>query len=240
MSQGSDFWSRRKAKVEAEQREEQRQLDEAERRAAEAELEENTDEEILEELGLPDPDTLEPGQDISGFMKTAVPERLRQRALRQLWKLNPVLANLDGLCDYNDDFTNAATDAPGVATAYKVGKGLLKHIEALEKEAEAKAGHAEIDAETEVANSFENHSELADDCKISEEAAKDVENSEGVQENANAADASTTIVPPSPEYPHGTPLDTVEAEPVRPRRMRFRIESDANDSQRGSDPASRI
>lgn len=232
MSRGSDFWSRRKAAVEAEQAEETKQAEDAEARATQEELSAKSDEEVLEELGLPDPDTLEPGQDISGFMQKAVPERLRQRAMRKLWRLNPVLANLDGLCDYNDDFTNAATDAPGVATAYRVGKGLLKHIEALEEQEAAKqakiAGLAEGD-DPEVdtpPNTPENPSEMA----LSEETGGNPEKSDGIpenmQDNANAAPASTTMVQDEVEYANGTPLDTVNAEPVRPRRMRFRIESE--------------
>ena len=232
MTQGSDFWSRRKAKVEAEAQEDVRQTEEAEVKATQAALEEKSDEEILEELGLPDPDTLEPGQDVTGFMQKAVPERLRQRALRKLWRLNPVLANLDGLCDYNDDFTNAATDAPGVATAYRVGKGLLRHIEALEEQAKAERLAAE--------NSPENLSEIAEICKDSENTADSENNAVQNADNADAATASTTIVEDTSEYADSVPLDTNERDPVRPRRMRFRIESDANDSQRGFDPASRI
>ncbi|MEL6197291.1 MAG: DUF3306 domain-containing protein, partial [Pseudomonadota bacterium] len=64
-----------------------------------------SDAEILEELGLPDPETLGAGDDFSGFMAKAVPEHLRRQALRQLWGSNPVLANLDELLDYGEDFT---------------------------------------------------------------------------------------------------------------------------------------
>ncbi|MFP7673921.1 DUF3306 domain-containing protein [Marivita sp. S0852] len=221
MKQRSNFWSRRKQAVEAEALEEKRDAADAENRAVQAELEEKPDQEVLEELGLPDPDTLEPGQDISGFMQKAVPERLRQRALRQLWKLNPALANLDGLCDYNDDFTNAATDAPGVATAYRVGKGLLKHIEALE--AEETRTRAEIAAKG--LDNPQNLSDLPSDDGDTEEA-EFVQKSETLQDSANAAPASTTMVPDAAEYPDGTPLDTMEQEHLRPRRMRFRIESE--------------
>ena len=62
---------------------------------AEVASDEPTDEEILESLGLPDPDTLKRGDDFSAFMSKAVPARLRSRALRKLWISDPVLANLD-------------------------------------------------------------------------------------------------------------------------------------------------
>lgn len=142
------FWSRRKAAVRAEEEAEAlavQQRAEAEAAAERAKVEaEKTDEELLAELGLPDPDTLVQGDDFSAFMKNAVPERLRRRALRTLWRSNPVLANLDGLVDHGEDYTNAATVPNVLNTTYQVGKGLLAHVEALAKAAEAKEDFAEV------------------------------------------------------------------------------------------------
>ncbi len=147
MSAQADFWSRRKAAV----ADEVRAGEEAEREARVAEerkaLEERPDEEVLAELELPDPDTMKQGDDFSAFMSEAVPERLRRRALRQLWRSNPVLANLDSLVDYGEDYTDAALVVENLQTAYQVGKGMLKHIEALAEAAE-RAAEAEL-AETE-------------------------------------------------------------------------------------------
>lgn len=80
---------------------------------------------VLEKYGLPDPDAIELGTDITGFMRKEIPELLRRRALRSLWKSNPVLAVLDGLNDYDEDFTDAATATGAVKTLYKVGQGLI-------------------------------------------------------------------------------------------------------------------
>ena len=85
---------------------------------------------------MPDPDELQAGDDVSGFMAKAVPDRLRRRALRRLWRLNPVLANVDGLVDYGEDYTDAACVIENIQTAYQVGKGMLAHVEALAAEAE--------------------------------------------------------------------------------------------------------
>jgi len=131
----SDFWSRRKAAVRAEA--EAEQAEKAAEAVAEerAKLEEKTDEEILEELGLPDPDGLNESDDFKRFLNSAVPERLRRRALRRLWTLNPVLANLDGLVDYAEDYTDAATVIADMQTVYQVGKGMFdKFAELAEKE----------------------------------------------------------------------------------------------------------
>lgn len=141
MSAQADFWSRRKAAVEAEGR--VREEAELEVRAAQqqAALEERPDEEVLAELELPDPDSMKQGDDFSAFMSDAVPQRLRRRALRQLWRSNPVLANLDNLVDYGEDYTDAALVMENLQSAYQVGKGMLKHLEAMAEAAE-KAGKA--------------------------------------------------------------------------------------------------
>ncbi len=136
MSAQADFWARRKAAVAAETRAEEeveREARAAEERAA---LEERPDEEVLAELELPDPDSMKQGDDFSAFMSDAVPERLRRRALRQLWRSNPVLANLDNLVDYGEDFTDAALVMENLQSAYQVGKGMLKHLEAMAEAAE--------------------------------------------------------------------------------------------------------
>ncbi len=142
---GPDFWTRRKTAVRA--AEEAEQAEKAERALAEqhAELEQKPEPEILEELGLPDPDTLGAQDDFSGFMRTAVPEALRRRALRRLWTLNPVLANLDGLVDYADDFTDAATVIPNMQTVYQVGKGMFDKVAAAaEAEEKKRAFEAQV------------------------------------------------------------------------------------------------
>lgn len=137
MSRGGDFWARRKAAVAAEAEADLRAEERAEVAEAQAALEEKTDEEILAELELPDPDDMQPGDDFSAFLKAAVPERLRRRALRKLWLTNPTLANIDGLVDYGEDFTDSAMVVEGMQTAYQVGKGMLKHVEEMARQAEA-------------------------------------------------------------------------------------------------------
>lgn len=148
MTRRSDFWSRRKAQVAAEEQalEQARTADETE--AERAALEERSDEDILRELDLPDPDTLEPGDDFSRFMASAVPERLRRRALRRLWRSNPTLANLDALVDYGEDFTDAGVATGLIATTYQVGKGMARHLEELARRAEADSVDPDMEPES--------------------------------------------------------------------------------------------
>ncbi|WP_170750759.1 DUF3306 domain-containing protein [Ruegeria lacuscaerulensis] len=149
MTEARDFWSRRKAAVQAEAQAEVIAAEEQVIADQRAELEEKTDVEILAELNLPDPDQLQAGDDVSGFMAKAVPDRLRRRALRRLWRLNPVLANVDGLVDYGEDYTDAACVIENLQTAYQVGKGMLAHVEALAAKAEVEAEDSDIEVEAE-------------------------------------------------------------------------------------------
>ena len=135
MTRAGDFWSRRKARVVEEEQADARAQEAHEIALRDAELAGKSDEDILEELGLPDPDSLQPGDDFKAFLAKAVPDRLRRRALRRLWMSNPALANLDGLLDYGEDFTDKATVIENLQTAYQVGKGMLSHVEELARQA---------------------------------------------------------------------------------------------------------
>ena len=101
------------------------------------EFEGKSDDEILSILELPDPETLTLGDTVEKFMDGRVTERIRARALRAFWKTNPVLANLDGLDEYWDDYTDAAMIVEDMQTLYQVGKGYASQaLDALESLAE--------------------------------------------------------------------------------------------------------
>lgn len=150
MSRGGDFWARRKAAVAAEAEAEVRAEEQAVLAEAHAGLEEKSDAEILAELDLPDPEEMQQGDDFSVFLGKAVPERIRRKALRKLWLTNPVLANVDELVDYGEDFTDSAMAVEAIQTTYQVGKGMLEHVkEMARQEEEAKAlaeGRVSLDA----------------------------------------------------------------------------------------------
>lgn len=138
MNARQDFWSRRKQGVEAEAEAEVAELDAVEEQQLAEDQEAKTDTEILEELGLQDPDMMQAGDDFSAFMAKAVPTRLRNRALRKLWLSNPALANLDALLDYGEDFTKSERALEDFQTTYQVGKGLLAHVQEMARQEEAK------------------------------------------------------------------------------------------------------
>jgi hypothetical protein len=118
-------WASRKAAVQAEAE----ALEAARAKAVIAEqhaaLAEKPEAEVLAELDLPNPDDMQAGDDFSAFMKATVPAALRNRALKRLWTSNPVLANVDMLVDYGEDFTGKNDPVGIVKTIYRVGKGML-------------------------------------------------------------------------------------------------------------------
>lgn len=202
MSVDETFWSRRKAAVTAEREAEEQAEHEAQYRAA---LDGKSDAEILEELGLADPDSLGAGDDFSGFMAKSVPQHLRKRALRHLWRSNPVLACVDGLNEYDLDYTNAATDAPGVTTAYQVGKGMMKHLVELAEKAEKAEQEAELEAE-----------QLA---KLEAEQATEVE-------QEPVAEPEAIPAPVEPDTTDDLDAPVVVAD-LPPRRMKFSFDEAA-------------
>ena len=155
MTGPGDFWSRRKAAVVEEERDREQAAEETRADAERQALDAKPDAEVLAELNLPDPDALGRGDDFSAFMAKAVPDRLRRRALRRLWISNPVLANLDELVDYGEDFTDAATIVEDLQTAYRVGKGMLDHVRAQAEAAEAEASSPPTDTADEAGERME-------------------------------------------------------------------------------------
>ncbi|WP_395176387.1 DUF3306 domain-containing protein [Roseibium alexandrii] len=215
---GMDFWSRRKAAVQRSEELERVLVEEAEVAKERAELETKSDAEILEELNLPDPDTLTENDDFSQFLSAVVPERLKRRALRRLWGLNPVLANLDGLVDYADDFTDAATVVSNMQTVYQVGRGM---VERFVEGAEEEAVEEFADEISDPVEEYERNAAVQDEqntaeqhiCGENEEALVQLTQGEALLQDMPIRDEFESSVSDS---------INVEAEaPQRPRRMRF-------------------
>ncbi|MEM7508347.1 MAG: DUF3306 domain-containing protein [Pseudomonadota bacterium] len=181
-----------------------------------ADAPEKTEEEMLAELGLPAPEELQPGDDFSGFMAKAVPERLRNRALRRLWLTNPVLANLDELVDYGEDFTDAATVIENLQTVYRVGKGMLPDPVPEAEDALQETAVAPEQTAGEVALSEADAVAHDADALASEAAEIDSTGADKV------AEATSDIAGGEAAAAH---RQAQAEEPTSPRRMRFRFET---------------
>ncbi|PHQ25746.1 hypothetical protein CLH62_09070 [Marinobacter guineae] len=155
-------WARRKAEAGKQAEQSPSPAVESEPAPEEQELAINEalpEHELLEKYGLPDPDAIELGTDVTGFMRKEIPDFLRRKALRALWKSNPVLAVLDGLNDYDEDFTDAGATIKGAKTLYKVGQGLIDRTKKVQGQiedlAEDRAGIPEQVTPPEVAENRE-------------------------------------------------------------------------------------
>ncbi|MCB1482070.1 MAG: DUF3306 domain-containing protein [Rhodobiaceae bacterium] len=92
---------------------------------ADADIDKHPDEPHPAELI--DIDSLTKESDFSAFVKKGVPAALQRKALRKLWTLDPVLANLDGLNDYEniiEDF--GITDLKPGGSGWQLGRGFMK------------------------------------------------------------------------------------------------------------------
>ena len=204
MNAGS-FWARRKAAVEAETVADERAEAAVLAEQRDADLSEKSDAEILADLELPDPDQLGEGDDFTVFLTETIPARIRTRALRRLWLTNPVLANVDGLVDYGEDFTDASCVVENIQTAYQVGKGMTAHVEEMARQEVAEAEDLEAEG-----------SEVADEEPADETPETIIEQPEQPVAVQPAAVAAAPLEPGMDETP------TYAA----PRRMRFAFEDE--------------
>ena len=218
---GPGFWARRRAAVAAEARDAEavREADAARDPSEEAAPDERSEAEVLAALGLPDPDALRPGDDFAAFMSRAVPEALRRRALRRLWSSRPVLANLDGLVDYDDDYTGGGVASGALPSVYRIGRGLLDRAERLAEEAAEEKAPSPPDAEPPVTAAAEPQ---RTEGRPRSRAAGDPVCTEAPDAAEAAPPQRTAALPPGPAADgpvHEAPATLIAAAPRR--RMRF-------------------
>ncbi len=75
-------------------------------------------------------EALDKSSDYTRFIKSDVPEAIQKKALRKLWTTDPVFEVLDGMNDYDEDFTGDGLAGRAFKTAYKIGQGYLTDDEA--------------------------------------------------------------------------------------------------------------
>ena len=137
---------------------------------------------------LPPIESLTKDSDFTPFMAEKVPELIRKRAMSVLWRSDPVLANLDGLNDYDENYRiidtliSAAQD-----TVYRVGKG-HKTNEELEAEAKIEADGAAKDL---VEADDDDGGSNGDEKQAGEEATVEVEKDERREKTETLVSSST-------------------------------------------------
>ena len=157
--------------------------DDADHQAAESDEDAAlSDAELLEKYELPDPAEIEEEAGLDKFFDGKTPERLRQMALRRLWRINPFFGFVDEMVEYGEDYTDAAVVIEGMQTAYQAGKGYLQKVLSPEEEA---AEQAKLAAEE--APSAENDENATDSDKPTEDTPEETpEESPEAQTGAEA------------------------------------------------------
>ena len=188
------------------------------------------DQELLEKFKLPNPDKIKKEKGLDVFFKDGVPDRLRQIALRRVWKLNPIIRFADSeINDYHEDFTDAATVIEGMQTAYQVGKGYLSEI--LENKDE------ETHAEKPKIEKLDSKAKTKKKTRLtSQKKEKNVKKNGQVNishdksnENNNKNDTSETDNQKlALEITESVPLETIPEKP-KPKMMVFKPKDNDND-----------
>ena len=147
-----------------------------------------SDNELLEKYELPDPNDINEEAGLNRFFDGKTPERLRQMALRRLWRINPFFGIVDDMVEYGEDYTDAATVIDGMQTAYQAGKGYLKKaIESGEDDegVENRTSQLDQDSQTDRELSADDERQKSE---IKNQIDSDAENREGSSEEAERED----------------------------------------------------
>jgi len=78
-------------------------------------------------------DALDKSSDYTRFVKSNVPAAIQKKALRKLWDSDSVFEVLDGMNDYDEDFTGDGLAGKVLKTAYQVGRGFVTDEDEAEK-----------------------------------------------------------------------------------------------------------
>jgi len=145
---------------------------------------------------LPDVDTLDAESDYTGFLGENVPEDLAKMAMRKLWRSDPVLANIDGLNDYDEDFSMVGMVSEVVKTAYQVGKGYVTADDEIDAETNADAEIKDGDAP-----------QMDDDAIVEDASESDEESDEQTQDDEVLApdiraEADSTVENDASQFHH--------------------------------------
>ena len=87
-----------------------------------------SNDELAKKYEVTNPEKINNPLDLRNILKENLPDRLKQVALRKLWKLVPAYGEISELVEYGEDFTDAATVIENLQTSYIVGKGYIDKV----------------------------------------------------------------------------------------------------------------
>lgn len=152
-----------------------------------------------------DLEKVEYGFDFSVFMKRGVPDVLRKKALKKFFNSNPVLANLDGLNDYDEDFNNPLHMV--YKSSWDVGRGFLTEAEKVLQQATGRLTRDEPPVELASAEMEEEleadtaETSALDDDEDGAELESSVDGDDGLIGEAEPSEIETETERPEPEQP---------------------------------------
>jgi len=125
---------------------------------------------------LPDIETLDKDSDYTPFLQSGVPDALRRLALRKLWLSDPAFGFLDGLNDYDENYSAIGIIAQEITTSYVPGRGYVDPEEPEEEpreDIEENSGGAEI-SQSDTVDETDAADEIIEDAEIADTAGDDV------------------------------------------------------------------
>ena len=109
-----------------------------------------SNDELAEKYEVTNPEKIDNPLDLKKILKENLPDRLKQVALRKLWKLVPAYGEISELVEYGEDFTDAATVIENLQTSYIVGKGYIDKV--VEKSKDLISDSENLSQEVKVSN----------------------------------------------------------------------------------------
>ena len=205
---------------------------EASLEAAEDDL---TDEDLCAKYELTHPDQCDDPEELDDFFNRPLPDRLKQLAMRRMWRLNPLFRFADEMVEYGENYTDAATVLPDMQSAYKVGKGYFDKLMAEKAEAEdavaedaadednaeeAVNDEASVSANSEETAQVESQSNADEDLETEKNNPKTPKNvSESVKSSAKSMESAS--VEEAKANPDEAPIAPPGPPPIRPRQVSF-------------------
>ena len=193
-----------------------------------------TDEELLAEYELTHPEEINDPDKLDDFFSRPVPDRLKQLAMRRMWRINPLFRFADEMVEYGEDYTDAATVVPDLKTAYQVGKGYFDKL-FLEKNEDNEAddaGETEISAEDPEGQIFEEdenkdageagESLKKEENKVQQEALEPIENSKKTDKNFEKDNGEKLEAIDDIAGENSDSDEIAEEKPLRAKKLVFR------------------
>jgi hypothetical protein len=161
-----------------------------------------------------DLEKVEYGFDFSVFMKRGVPDLLRKKALQKFFNSNPVLANLDGLNDYDEDYNNPLHMV--YKSSWDVGRGFLTEAEKLLQQATGRLTRDEPAPEVATTDATEEPDADAAETVVSAGGEPSAEE-QSTADPGNGPTVETGTTDAKPED-----AESPDAEPLQQKRVSIR------------------